>query len=597
MKRLMFILAIISCTALMMTSCGGAQGTAVFGEQTLSGGSQQDKDNVNIKDISLSKDGANAVITLYFVYGSRENSDEAESKMTSVPLYTVKSYDMPYRLAVSIQNIGYTDYDSNVFKGDDMVYSTFRVPQAGDRPFTLFFQLNQKVSYSVKENDDKLVITLKGAGASNTPKYFVYSNSFDKYADATLPKELMDTFTPSLCDGGNQTVIISEGFKTEDEANTFMNTAQQQLAMVIPGGKMYLARLAKGQLPQYQDTGENMAEKNIELSGGGTMPLPVLIPDGTYLCTSLDGKLILFTKAVPSDSSDDNDSSMVTLWTMDGSGKKTQLTDTEYYPIDCAAFSPDGSKLAFLTLEDDMEVLNLYDMTNKQSRNLNEEGLGSNTSAFTWDSTGKALYAMSGENDNLQPMKYDFMAPENDRISSLEEAKAAADNIAFLNGDVYFNDISENPAGNIYRIKPGQAHETFAGGGSFQISPDGKWMAILEAVTTDGGGDDYDNLKLKDMATGAETMVAAKTMVQDFKWSADSSALYYLKDASGSSQDDENTMMFCTFTPKGGENKEYAKMDVDYIFPQKTQGQIILVGSYDGESGTEYATYSLDLNK
>lgn len=593
-KRMNIIIAFMLCMALLLTGCGGAKSNAAF-EQLVSGGRQQDKDDVNVKDVTLEKSGKDTIITLYFVHGSRENSDQEESKMTGVPQYTVRNYDMPYRLAVTVQNIGYSDYEKKEFTGDDLVSGAFNEPASDAHPFILFFQLSQKVTSTVKEDDDKLVITLKGAGIDSGEEYFVYTNAFDQYSDNSLPKEIMESFSPTLCQGGSGISIISQGFKTEDEANSFSTKAGQQLSPTLPGAKMYTAKLAGGQLPVYNNTGEDLAKKNIELAGGGTADLPIVFSDGTYLCSTPDGKTMLFTRPAPSgtDASDDDTSAMVTLWTMDGSGKKTQLTETAFSPIDTAAFSPDGSKLAFLTEEGDAEALNLFDMASRQNRNLNEEGLGTTTSTFTWDSMGKALYAMSGEDDNLQPMKYDFTAPENERISSLEEISAMADSIGYLNGDVYFNDQSEKvPA--IYRIKPGAAHELFAAGQSFQISPDGKWMAILDKATSSADEDDLNILKIRDMASGAETTVEDKASIQDFKWSMDGSVLYYLKDIAS---DDSNAVMFSSFLPKGGEKKELAKMDVYSIFPQKTPGQVLLVGSYMGENDTVYATYRFDINK
>ncbi len=592
MRRITTILAIIICTALLFTGCG-PKGNVAFG-QTASGGKQQTKDNVNIKEVSLNTDGSDSIITLYFVAGSRENSDEEESKMTSVPQYTVLSYDMPYRLAVTLQNIGYSDYEKKEFKGDDLVNGVFNVPASDERPFTLFFQLNQKASAAVKEDEDKLVITIKGTGTDKDEKYYVYTNAFDQYCDSSLPRELMDVFSPTLCQGGSQISIISQGFKTADEASSLSDKAATQLAAIIPGVKLYTAKLTGGELPVYNDAGEDRARKNIELTGGGTADLPIVFPNGTYLCSTPDGKTMLFTRPAPADAgSSDATSSMVTLWTVDGSGKKAQLTDTAFSTIDTAAFSPDGTKLAFLTQEGDAEALNLYDMASGQSRNLNEEGLGTTTSAFTWDSMGKALYAMSGEGDNVQPMKYDFTAPENERISSIEEISAKADSMGYLNGDVYFNDQPENAPG-IYRIKPGTAHELFAKGQSFQISADGKWMAMLDQSPARAEGEDLNTLTLKDMATGAETVIEDKTSIQDFKWAPDGSTLYYLKDVSSA---DSNAVMLCTFLPKSGDKKEIAKMDVYNVFPQKAPGHVLLVGGYNGESGFVYATYSFDANK
>ncbi|MDP2892302.1 MAG: hypothetical protein Q8O09_04120, partial [Bacillota bacterium] len=574
MKKLTLAIIALLLLPLLLVSCSPAAGSVMISYgQAYSGGEPEEKNNVNIKDISISQQEDDTVVTLYFVYGSRVYADEDEAKMTNVPQYALRCLESPYRIVLDIENIGYWDYEEHSLAGAGLISGVFRQIPAENRPFSLYLQLNQKAGFSIKEDADKLILTLKGEGVDEGEKYYVYANCFDEYVDGDLPRDILDDFTPVLCDDFSSTVIISRGFGSEDEANAYKDTAEKLLTGTHPGKKMYVAKLAEGQAPAYNDTGEESAKKVIEMIGRGPTSLPVLMTDGRYLCSTPDGKLMLFARSIQSEisggtqSGDNADFTMEALWTMDStSGKKARITDMEFYPVMDAEFSPDGSKLAFTTQqEDNAMVLGLYDMTTGDLRELNEEGLGSTVVGFAWGS-GNIIYCMSGEEDALQPMKYDLNMPEGERVSSVEEQQAAATEIVFLNGDLYFNDAVDTKD-RIYRLRPDTfKREEFAEGADFKISPDGKWMAIQESAVTPEGEECY-NFKIKDIGLGSETVFLENANIYDYCWSADSSTLYFLRDASNAEQSGY-PMLLCSYAPKTDEIpeiQEIAKLKAEEI--------------------------------
>jgi hypothetical protein len=599
-RRWLSCTAILSAALLLLISCAQPQGNRLlsFG-QTFSGGTAEEKSNVNIKDITISQSGGDTVVTLYFVYGSRAYSNEDEARMTHVPQYQLRCFDAPYRMALEIKNIGHWDYEEKKLAATGAVSGVFRQIPVEDKPFILYFQLSQKVSFNVEENADRLTLELKAGEADEQERYFVYTNAFDEYKDGNLPQDILKAFNPTLCDDSSSVVIISKAFASQAAADSFKTESEKSLNSAYPGMKMYTAKLRGGERPAYNNAGEETVQKTVDVNGKGPVSLQVVMGDGRYLCTSADGKTMLFARPYQTDASRPSAAAgseqniLQSLWALDASGKKTLLVQSELDPVSDAKFSPDGSMLAFTTQQDDAMILNLYDMTSGQYSELNGEGLGSTTAAFTWDSSGKAIYCMSGEEYAVQPMIYDLTKPEGSRASTLSEQITSSGQIAYFNSELYFNDDSET-ADQIYRVKPETGtRDVFAQGLDFEISPDGKWMAITELNTAEGAQDTY-NIKIKDMAAGEETLIVPNANINDFCWSADGSTLYYLREAPGM-QESKNSMLLCGYTPKSAENRDIARMSAESIFSPKNPDQLILTAPYTNQDTPLYATYLFNI--
>jgi len=186
--------------------------------------------------------------------------------------------------------------------------------------------------------------------------------------------------------------------------------------------------------------------------------------------------------------------------------------------------------------------LYIYDLQTNSLDNLGEEGMGSQTSVFLWDPLGTAIYAITGE-ERQQLLKYDFtIFDETARISAVEEREMTEGDLGFYNGDLYFTNIEDDPDAGayrelIFRIKPegGLRHE-FATGGSFRLSPNGEYMAILRTDTL--GEEEMENttLVIKNMLNGAESVIVTDQHVVAFAWGG--SALFYTlsSDSSGEAQ-------------------------------------------------------------
>ncbi|MDP2891822.1 MAG: hypothetical protein Q8O09_01645, partial [Bacillota bacterium] len=105
------------------------------------------------------------------------------------------------------------------------------------------------------------------------------------------------------------------------------------------------------------------------------------------------------------------------------------------------------------------------------------------------------------------------------------------------------------------------------------------------------------NFKIKDIGLESETVFLENANIQDYCWSADSSTLYFLRDAPNAEQSGY-PMLLCSYAPKTGEIpeiQEIAKLKAEEIHALKNPEQLLLTDTYINEKSILYATYILEL--
>ncbi len=573
--------------------------TATPWPDTYSGG--EALENINAKEIvcSAAPDGGAYTISIKFVHGSRiAGVDEASS--SSVPAYRAYKLGSPSRVVVEFDSLNYWDYERmlQIDQNDLMVYGAFKVTGASGGKFALYFQLKSDFVFNVSEESGAINLEIHPIAAqAETEGYHIIANALSAYREGFLAD---GGLTPALCEDLTSVALISERFASEEEAISQLNALMGSPAGGALEGRSDIVRLSGEALPAYNtslDFTEVTALAPVRVSGAQTQ-LPVLMPDGLYLCSTVDGRRHLLSRPLSEEPGEESLVDIQELWIVDESARAKRLTDFEFAAIEQAAFSPDGRRLAILERTEDASFLYIYDMdTNELSFNLGEEGFGSMTSNFVWDSMGTAIYAVSGT-EQLQLLKYDFTIPdETKRVSRVDETPMGDGDLGFFDGDLYFSDVSAEGDSIIYKIKPeGGIRTEYARGSGFRISPDNKYMVILDA--TAAGGEETETtetatLTLKTIATGEEQIIVQNKFVVDFSWGHGGSLYYSIGENIGESED-EYPYTLIRLTP-GVVDIELADMLAPDFFPAPNADTLFLPVQTSVNGKSIRATYIFDL--
>lgn len=491
--------------------------------------------NINMKSIAIEQKDGTLEVAIGFVHGD-ENSSVAETPAESVPYYKAYILKHPSRFVVEFSSIDYWAYDRtvNIADNDAYFYDIFKQFQINDNRFRIIFQLRKDADVKVSDNESELKLTFSNFTDYSDQNYSVVTDALTAYDTGEL--ETSGLF-PTLCDGLTDKVLISKPFSSEAEAQVLQKSLFETYRDILNTGNTFVIAHKGNELPNGLDSNEyaTVYSQNIIRRDGVEQTLPVVVPDGMYLCSTDDGYRSVFYKQLHDDVGDTTQQ----LWITDADEKFKLLNEIEFSSITSAKFSPDGKKLAFIEQTTDSSYLYIYDMETNAIDNLGEQGLGIYTGSFIWDPLSTALYAISGD-ESQQLLKYDFTIPdETARISPVEEQKISQSDLGFFNGELYFADVAEDAAAQsdsesaskelIFKIKPeGGLRTEFAQGSSFKIASGGNYMAILSAsvIGDEESSTSVTTLKLKDMTTGVEALVLENEYIIAYNWSVDQKIYY-----------------------------------------------------------------------
>lgn len=578
--------------------------------QTYSGGNSKEDKNVNVDELIVSNNGDDTSIKVGFSLGSQASGVDV-ADIGSVPAFSVYGFEAPHRMAVKISSVTFWDYE-DAFEGidtDGMAIDVFRpytstLNEGNSQDIYLFIQIKEDFAFKVTEHKDNIEISVKKVGNANTGKaWYVLSGLYYDWEKMIDKVEL----NPTTTDDFTKQILISKPFATEDEAKKFAQDSAEQLKKLNVSEALNIKEMNVGELPAYDDSTDNSAFTNnaVISVNGQARTLPVLMSYGQYLCSTPDGKTMVFAKDVSFEEGDDV-KFYVELWTTEISGKATKLNIGEFASVDKAAFSPDGKKLALLNNTSNYS-LEVYDYDTNEIINLGEEGIGNMVANFAWDAESNVMHVVAGDNDVFQMKTYDFSKPYGERISVLSETPLERDaGFKYAGGQLYYamqTMTEQGYDGSIYKINGSNGQTAQVGKGiTFEISPDGKYMAVKDITDSSqfGGTDDAEfgegakvyGLKLIELSSGKETRIAENVDIGNFVWATDSSKLYY---ADNKMLDDENNDYYYelrSYSPSDNKNVAIANMKSDYFVCTKESNTLLVsdfVGSY-------YATYVLDIN-
>ena len=468
--RIIYIVLI----SMMLISCQGVGEEPFYDiNEQASGGVIAPEQGMNIKDIDISYFQNQTEIALHIIYGSREET-QSEAIVTDLPKYEVKLLDEPYRLAVRLYGIDYIDYiEKSSWALDEHVAGVFRERIANKDYITVYFQLNTRVKFRVDEGDGKIRIMLETDKTEKENSHFVMLNAFDEYLEGAFSDEF--GLTPVLCADRQNIAMISEPFKTSEEAEKRLN-ALNALIKTSPISKTpYTMTLAGEALPIINLDIDQFVpgDKKMVMKDGTASVLPVLFENGR-IAAQYDQTLLFIKPYTPEQNRAVTDGEA--LWLLTNGDKKTQLDLPPFTSIQGAEFSSDGRYIAFIDITVGSRVLYVYDREMDVLYNLGEEGFGVTTSSLTWAKDGYVLYAMTGD-ETLRLSRCAFIDGGLD-VHVISEETGGEGKIADFNNTIIFADNSAGEHGIIYSINKTTGEKTFLTEGvDFEIAPDGSGMA------------------------------------------------------------------------------------------------------------------------
>jgi len=597
-KRLLCAaMILVLCFAALFGCADGAQekkGEIRKGE-SLSGGDAALQENTNLKDMTVEQQGADTVITMSFLSGSR-NEGVSESKLSSVPEYRVKLLNDPARMQVDL-NIDYSDYASqSEWFTDSVIYGTFKTIFPDST--SVYFQLDEDVQAMVSEEEDKLVIRLEPAGSSAKTLYYAGINAYEEFSQNLIPAEL--GLTPTMCEGLADIMMISDPFTDEETAQQRAGSIDEKMKEVAPSKKARVFALSTDQLPSFaqdeQQEDAGAAASTVLMLNGSALAMQTLVENGKYLSTTPQGSILFARSYVPSTQEDLEQVVKERMWMLDSSGKMTQFELPDFYDVQKAETSSDGKYLAILDAGLESNVLYVLDTESGMLHNLGEEGFGNQTTSFVWDNERPVIYAMTGSG-TLQLTKYDFSVEEGSRINSVEEMPGAESKIQLVGDLIYFADKDaaldeeQGVRGVIYAVnKNTGARSTVGEGVDFTIAPDGSHMAALVPQPVD---DQQEALSLQITSLMAEdepTPVPDSTFLEAYGFGTDGDTLYYTtREYEGVTE--EYPIALLKYTLSTGQSELLAYSKTGRFVPGKGAGELYVIDYNIQDFNNFYTTY------
>jgi hypothetical protein len=561
--------------------------------QSASGGSANTANNTNLKDINITTDGDETVVKLSFLSGSRK-AGYAESKLLSVPEYTVEQLSSPQRIMITLQGISFWDYEQKAsWALSDFLLGLFQEAPAANDSLILYLQLSNAAEFNVDESEGDLVIRLKPANAQSGLRYYCVSNSFFEHQEGTWPQSI--NMQPVLCSDLENKLLISQPFNTMEEAESYRDSINSELQRALPGNSLSVIGLNAGVLPDYTDIDFSAAEnKSVVMKDGEAADTPLLLQNGRYLATAPDGRIAFSRSYRPEEPALSQDEYLDSekLWILDTSGRVKSVDTTEpsmvFYTIDSAQFSYDSRYICLKDVSIENSVLYVYDFNTKALFNLGEEGFGNQTAAFAWSDTGDTLYAMTGYGDALQMLSCTFADDGGHSINAVEEEPGAIGQLCVSQGTLFFAD---SYAGVIYQI--GETRTELTRGMDFAVSPEGDTMAVLETSVSDSE-QVLTNLKLYDIVTGEYRVITENADIASFGFSPNGSKVYYTDAAIGDEAVEGYEYGLFAYDIGKGEKSMLALCSTGDV-AMGASGSIYLIQFFDEAANSFYATYQYNL--
>ncbi len=585
--------------------------------ELIQGGTLHDIGDLNAKSLSVSTHVKDSIteteLEFTFISGSRMSGSIEETAVSGIPEYSVYAFEEPARLVIEFENLAYWDYRHGLDLRDPLFRGTFQHTFNNSPKLSIYFQLNQPVHFAVEESENKLNIRLLPQTKEEQTLYYVTANAFTEYCVSPDLAEF-DAY-PTLSSNLQDILLISSAFPSPEEAEVYLNKALLQFPS-LPVERWRVVSLTGMDLPEYDHSLDYLNAYNtpaVRLQSGEEQVLPVLVPDGLFLCDIPNGEGIMYSRELPTE----GEKGYQQLWLMHNNGSKTLATVFEFEGIDQAQYSPDGRKLAVLERASGGSHLYVFDADTYELLNdLSGMGFGSNTGAFTWNSLGNTIYAIAGDS-GMQLHQFDYSIPnEASRHSIVDNNSMEEESLGFCNGELYFSHATMEHGSTIYRIKPeGGVRKPFTKGNSFSVSSDARYLAILNVSEVTQETTQLAAFVLYELEKNNTTVITNDFTPYSSFWSLDCEKLYYIENRISEGQTELNedeqaaepeTQIEAEADPypyslwvydiKSATNKKLLDLSAPNIYPSN-EGNVLYLNRYEAnEAGTIIrATYLLEL--
>lgn len=503
--------------------------------QTFRGG--EEMSGAVISDVAVKKSRKDTVITIEFSQRGA-NDPTRQSKAAQVPFYQLSVSDSPRRLALYLEGVTTTSFFASTQWQDHPLLAGLFVSQATsvDNP-TLYFHLSDDVAYKVKQSGGTLSIHLRPLEKDAAPtRYFVTLNAASEYTFMRDVRAL--GLEPTLCSNGQSVVLISQPYKTKEEAENFAGEIQETVDLILAGKSAKVIALAGNELPEFllSTVETEIAARPVAKKDGQSVEAQVVDIGSRLLTLTPGGKTALgamqMRSVEPTDGAQGETYEI--LFTIDEDGAKDQLVDLTFNKIRYAEFTPQADKLVFWDepAESNEATLYLYDLAEDQLLDLSAQGMGNDIVSCTLAPDGSMLYAVCvASQDEDAAVSYSIRSYDmaSGRIETVLELENEATVIgADAKGSLFYNDPSFGNDGAVYRLNLSTMDVTqVAVGTRFILSPDGSYLAVTGSGSLSAA---QDSLRVYSLKDGAEIVRLPGVKMMDMHFSADSGQLVVLSD-------------------------------------------------------------------
>jgi hypothetical protein len=615
-RRILLLPALLLASALVFSGCGGskkpvaaissdAPKSTVAGyyspEQSLSGGT--DLKFINLRDIEVSKEASDYVITLTFKDGSLQMGMQEEDTK-GVPKYSTQWIDGLDRLVLNINGLAYWDYKvwEDELKDTPIlgIFKLMPVNNAEAMLTKLYINLKDDIAYRIEEKGNKLMLYIRAMPQEERSDYYVLLNAFEEYTDGKIFDD--EGLSPTLCKDKTNVTLISKPFATEEEANKFLDNVNITLLPNLPGTVATVEHLKNDELPDYDENGalNAFAKAPVTRAGGVEKSAETLIANGKILCWKPDGRAYVYVTPffLGGDSGEEATSYEKLYMNEVDSTTPTLLSDFEYLDIMKAEFSDDGKYLAFLEQGDTNRSLYIYNTTNNTILTAAEAGFGVDTANFVWgsgDDYKDVIYAITGENEMLQLMAYKLPESGNNStpvVETLAENAFTEGDMGFFNGKIYFSQYGENPSDTgVYTFDVAtKLTARVCDGYYFEMNRRTGNMAVLSLVSED---DQTYDLSIYNPRTGHSDSVCKGKSIAVYVWSGDGLTLFYTVYKDDLSDDDRYTLTLNQYATLSGDNTELTDIVEGDLFPSDKNTEVLLTCLYPQKNQYVAITYRI----
>lgn len=612
-RRILLLPALLIAVTLLFSGCGGpkqpvaavssdAPKSTVTGyyspEQSLSGG--MDLKFINLRDIEVTKEAADYVVTLKFMDGSLQmGMPEEDTK--GVPKYRTQWIDGLDRLVLNIYGLAYWDYKvwEDELKDTPIlgIFKQIPVDDADAMLTKLYINFKDDIAYRIEEKGNKLMLYLRAMPQEERADYYVLLNAFEEHTDGKISDE--EGLYPTLCKDKTNVTLISRPFATEEEANEFLNNVNITLLPNLPGAVATVEYLKNNELPDYDESGVLNAFTKAPVTRIGSVEksADTLIANGKILCWKPDGRAYVYvTPFFLGGDSGEEATSYEKLYLKEvDSTTPTLLSDFEYLNIKKAEFSDDGKYIAFLEQGDKNRSLYIYNTATNTILTAAEAGFGVDTANFVWgtDDYGYVIYAITGENETLQLMAYKLPAAGSNSLPSVEtlaENAFTEGDMGFYDGKIYFSQFGATYTDTgIYSFNvASKATARVCDGYYFEMNRRTGNMAVLSPVS-----EETYNLSIFNPRTGSSKPVCKDKAVAVYVWSGDGLTLFYTVYRDGAAKDDPYKLLLNQYSTLSGESVELADIVEGDLYPSDKNTEVLLTRLYPQKNQYVAITYRI----